>query len=127
MEYLLAQRRHLFGVTSRFGNDLRERPILDGGTGCLEQPRQRHCMRGGNLQPPLQFEEVGTAGADGSKSGGKLPRPRVIGNRQALTLCRTRCSIFRFVCKALHPTVAGAGIPMMATTAAAADCWRPRA
>ena len=54
MEHLLAERCYLFGVTSRFGDDFGERAILKWKTGCLVQPRQRHGVRGGNLQPPLQ-------------------------------------------------------------------------
>ena len=55
MQNRFAQRGDALEVASRLGHDLSERPILDGETGGLIQPGQRHCMCRGNLQPALQW------------------------------------------------------------------------
>ena len=55
MEKLVAQRGYTLDVARRIGHDFSERPILDGETGGLIQPRQRYRMCGGNLQPPLRW------------------------------------------------------------------------
>ena len=55
MQHRFAQRGDALDLARRLWHDLGERPILDGETGGLVQPRQRHCMCGGNLQPPLHW------------------------------------------------------------------------
>jgi len=88
-------------VAGRFGHDFSKRPILNGETGGLIQPRQRHCVCGGNLQPALQWLGVRTSWCHRAKNGRKLIRlPANRQSRETNPLCSKmfRKSLERAIC-----------------------------